>query len=162
MLTESELAARTINAEVAREAFLQADVMLIDVLDNRKALEQRAFILLAGYLPYTGSIIPAAAASWGAKAALIAAALGIVLLLASFRGMTYPARGTSPRAWINAGIIDGSESALAHTHAHLARQMADRIDLGIKANGSKLRLINAALACGAASIVVLAASRVIS
>jgi len=160
MLTEGELTARTINAEVAREAFQQAGIMLADVLDNRVAIERRALMLLIGYLPSTGVVWAGASGSPVGKAALIFAALGVLLLLAVFRGTTYPSRGTSPRAWINAGIIDGSESALAHTLAHFARHMADRIDLGIAANGKKLRLINAALVCGACSVMVLVALQV--
>lgn len=157
MLTESELMARKINPEVAREAFQQADIMLADVLENRVAIERRAYMLLIGFLPATGAIWAGAPGSSAGMAALILIALGVLLLLAVFRGTSYPARGTSPRAWINAGIIDGSQSALAHTLAHLARHTADRIDLGVHANAKKLRLIDAALLCGAASLMVLVA-----
>lgn len=160
MLSATELSSSHINAEVAREAYAHASAMLDDVLQNRKDIEQKCFILLAGYLPLSAAIYGQSPLTIPAKIAMAFVVGGIVALLTSFYGMKYPARGTSPRAWIAHGIIDGREDALAHTLAHLTRQMADKIDVGIKANARKIRLLNAAGMCGVLAIAAQAIGKI--
>jgi hypothetical protein len=50
MLTLAELQASTINADVAREAYIQADRHLSDLLDVKKSFEQKATTLLGAYI----------------------------------------------------------------------------------------------------------------
>lgn len=163
MMSEEEIGSATINAEVAREAFAHAQAYLADVLDNRKAIEQRALFLLAGYLSLAAAIFNAGhLAFWGDKFATVAIMAGVCLLLLSFRPKRYPALWPSPRAWIVPGIIDGSDTALPHSLAHLASQYADRIDLAIAANDDKQRFVKAAVYAGILAILALCLSRVFS
>ena len=46
----SAIASAHINADVAREAYVQASIRLSDVLDTRKTFDQKAFTLFTGYM----------------------------------------------------------------------------------------------------------------
>ena len=50
MLTLQELQASTINATVAREAYTHVDRHLVDILEVRKAFEQKAATLMGAYI----------------------------------------------------------------------------------------------------------------
>ena len=50
MLSLEQLQASTINLSVAREAYIQVDRHLLDVLDVRKSFEQKAATLMGAYI----------------------------------------------------------------------------------------------------------------
>lgn len=50
MLTLQEIQSSTINLSVAREAYIQVDRHLLDILEVRKSFEQKAATLMGAYI----------------------------------------------------------------------------------------------------------------
>ncbi|QCI93360.1 hypothetical protein [Novosphingobium sp. EMRT-2] len=159
MINRDEIGLKEINQDVAREAFAQAERYLTDVIENKDRIDQRCFILLAGYLPVTLAVASGKPDLWGALAALLLTA-GSVSLLLALRALPYPAVAVSPAAYMMEGIIDGDERALPIAQAALAHDAIEKIAIAVKSNRMKLRMLGFAIWCGALSIAALAAIRI--
>src|SRR5882757_6670627 len=62
MMTLEEIEKSQVSLDVAREAYDQASKRLTDMLETKKAFEQKAFTLLSGYLALSIALFGVAAA----------------------------------------------------------------------------------------------------
>ena len=158
MLTLAELQAAAINPAVAREAYIQADRHLSDLLDVKKSFEQKAATLLGAYVTLAVALFGIGGAifrdsgigpkDWpffGAGAAFIAGAWFFVAALKTGR---YAAVGSTPEMWLNHGTIDGGENALPAMLAYVTFHHSERIRLSEASNERKAKFISAGIMAG--------------
>jgi hypothetical protein len=152
MLTLQELQAAKINPAVAREAYVQADRHLVDILDVRKSFEQKASTLMGAYNTLSlalfglGATIFKDAHTLREMAPFLGAGavffVGTLCFLTAIRSGEYPALGSTPEMWLNAGTIDGEDNAVAAMLAYITFHHSTRIDLCNASNKRKARWIN--------------------
>jgi hypothetical protein len=164
MLTLAELQASKINAAVAREAYIQVDRHLSDVLDVKKSFEQKATTLLGAYVTISVALFGIGGAIfkdsgvgpkvWPFFGAGIAFIVGAWFFVAALKTGKYAAVGSTPEMWLNQGILDGGESALPAMLAYITFHHSERIRLSEKSNETKARYIGAGIIAGPAAAIV--------
>lgn len=164
MMTLEELQHAKIHPVVAREAYVQADRRLVDVLDTKKSFEQKAFFLFNGYtamalalFAVSGSVfreesISASVPFWLAACVLLA---GAALFVISLMDVKYGSPGSDPDMWLNRGTIDGEDSVLPLMLAYITHHHKNRIAKSITENNRKACLIRAGIVLGLLSPIVL-------
>ena len=136
---------------MAKEAYLQAEKRLTDVLDLKKTIEQKATAFFGAYLSASLALIGIGGAIFkdhgiGGKSlpffltGLIFIAGAVVFMLA-LKDRRYGFLGSPPDMWLNKGVIDGEDTALDAMYAYLAFYHADRISVSIASNRRKMALI---------------------
>jgi hypothetical protein len=158
MLTLAELQESTINPDVAREAYIQVDRHLSDLLDVKKSFEQKAATLLGAYVTLSvalfgigGAIFKDAGVGpkvwpfFGAGAAFV---VGAWFFVAALKTGRYAAVGSTPEMWLNRGTIDGGENALPAMLAYITFHHSERIRLSEDSNERKARFISAGIVSG--------------
>jgi hypothetical protein len=158
MLTLAELQASSINPDVAREAYVQADRHLSDLLDVKKSFEQKAATLLGAYITIAVALFGIGGAifkdagigpkDWPFFGAGIAFIVGAWFFVAALKSGEYAAVGSTPEMWLNRGTIDGGDSALSAMLAYVTFHHSARIRLCETSNERKARLIGAGIAAG--------------
>jgi len=158
MLTLSELQALKINPAVAREAYVQADRHLSDVLDVKKSFEQKAATLLGAYITISvalfgigGAIFKDSGISpkvWPFFGAGIAFIIGAWFFVAALKTGRYAPVGSTPEMWLNRGTIDGGENALPAMLAYITFHHSERIRLSVRSNDLKAHYITAGMISG--------------
>lgn len=164
MLTLPELQASTINADVAREAYVQADRHLSDLLDVKKSFEQKAATLLSAYITISVALFGIGGAIFkdsgigpkiwpffGAGAAFI---VGAWFFVAALKIGRYAAVGSTPEMWLNRGTIDGGDTALPAMLAYVTYHHSERIRLCEESNERKARFIGAGIVSGPLAALV--------
>ena len=164
MLTLPEIQASTINPDVAREAYIQADRHLSDLLDVKKSFEQKAATLLSAYITISvalfgigGAIFKDAGIGpnvwpfFGAGSAFI---VGAWFFVAALKTGRYAAVGSTPEMWLNRGTIDGEENALPAMLAYITFHHSERIRLSEKSNARKAGRIGAGIFSGPAAALI--------
>ncbi len=162
MLSLLEIEKLHVNPAVAREAFEQASARLADILDTKKAFEQKAFTLFSGYLTVAIAVFGVGGAiykgdqAWSplAVAFLVAGALfvlGSILFMLALHDSTYGALASSPDMWLNAGTIDGDATVLPRMLAYITFYHQDRIDTSTRANNRKAACIRWGIYAGVAA-----------
>ncbi len=164
MLSLSELQASTINPDVAREAYVQVDRHLSDLLDVKKSFEQKAATLLGAYVTIAVALFGIGGAifkdtgigpkDWpffGAGAAFV---IGAWFFVAALKSGRYAAVGSTPEMWLNRGTIDGGETALPAMLAYVTFHHSERIRLCETSNESKARFITAGIVTGPLAAIV--------
>jgi len=154
-LTLAELKKSTIEEDVAKEAYAQAEKLLTDMLETKKAFDQRAATLLTGFttlaLALTGAGgaflagQPLAAhaptylpyAFFAASVPLIIAAWTMVRVL---QARPYGNLGSAPDVWLQAGVID-TPKAVGPRLARVTFYMRERIRVSNESNNARGSLI---------------------
>jgi hypothetical protein len=161
MLTNEEIQKiEPINKE-AVEFFLKlAEDRLADSLGNRKDLENKAFILFAGY---TASISALLALSERLGSPLMGLSIGLfiaglICLGFCIKTRQYGVMGREPRIWLNDDVYikrqDKNYTALFK--AYVLHDYDDHIEISVNQNSVKAKLINIALSLGGLAIIPLA------
>jgi len=158
MLTLEDLQASTINSAVAREAYVQVDRHLVDILDIRKSFEQKAASLMGAYVTISVALFGIGGAIFkdggvptkvypffGAGLVFIAGAWCFIVALKSGQ---YAAVGSTPEMWLNRGTIDGGDSAVAAMLAYITFHHRERINTCLKGNKRKANWIDAGIYLG--------------
>jgi len=158
MLSLEQLQASTINLSVAREAYIQVDRHLLDVLDVRKSFEQKAATLMGAYITMSvalfgigGAIFKEAGIAtkiWPFFAAGIVFIVGAWCFMAALKAGRYAAVGSTPQMWLNRGIIDGGDNAVAAMLAYITFHHGERIAISVDGNERKARWIDAGIFLG--------------
>jgi hypothetical protein len=161
MLTLRELQDAKINPAVAREAYVQSDRHLVDILDVRKSFEQKLSALMSAYNTLSLALFGLGATIFkdshtlhemapflGAGAVFF---VGALCFLAAIRSGEYPALGSTPEMWLNPGTIDGDDNAVAAMLAYITFHHSARIELCNASNKRKARWINAGIYLGPAA-----------
>jgi hypothetical protein len=168
MLTIEEIRASKINPSIAKEAYLQSEKKMQDLLEIKKTFEQKAFFLfnaytamalalfgVAGTLYNTGAI-PGHVWPFAVTGLLFVA--GAALFVFALLDANYGSLGSSPSMWLTRGIIDGGDRALPLMLAYLTFHHKNRITESIRSNDSKAKLIRYGIFIGLASPVFLLAA----
>lgn len=158
MLTLQEIQSSTINLSVAREAYIQVDRHLLDILEVRKSFEQKAATLMGAYITISvalfgigGAIFKetgAGARVWPFFGAGLVFIAGAWCFIAALKAGRYGAIGSTPEMWLNRGTIDGDDNALPAMLAYLTFHHRDRISLSVMGNRRKARWIDAGIFLG--------------
>ena len=163
MLSLEELERAAVHGETAKEALAQSERRLGEVLETKKASEQKATTLLAAYVTLSVALVGAAAGVYREGHTLakslpfaFSATLfvtGAIVLVAALRGREYGNLGSTPDMWLRTGRIDGDDASLARMRAYLVHHYANRIAVSIKSNEAKHRLLNAGMIVGLGAVV---------
>jgi hypothetical protein len=158
MLTLEELQQSRINPDVAREAYIQVDRHLNDILEVRKSFEQKAATLLGAYITVSvalfgigGAIfkdVGMAPKVWPFFAAGLIFIAGASCFIFALKAGSYAGIGSTPEMWLNRGTIDGGENALPAMLAYITYHHHSRIALSLKSNRKKARWISAGIYLG--------------
>ena len=158
MLTLEELQSLNINADVAREAFVQSDRYLVDTLGVRNSYEQKAASLMGAYITISvalfgigGAIFKdsgAPARIWPFFAAGLVFIAGSSCFIVALKAGKYAAVGSVPEMWLRSGVIDGTEYAVAAMLAYLTYHHHERIEMSVRSNRRKALWIDAGIFFG--------------
>ena len=123
--------AKYANLDIAREAFDQASKRLADMLDTKKAFEQKAFTLFSGYLTLSIALFGVAATLYkdhGLSFTVVSVVIveltliaGAVCFVFALMDEKYGAVASDPNMWLNKGTIDGDETVLPRMLAYVPR-----------------------------------------
>lgn len=166
MMTLQEIEKANVNIDVAREAFDQASKRLADVLDNKRAFEQKAFTLFSGYLTvsiallgFSGSIYKDHGVTSLVLALLLAASpllAGTICFVLALMDKHYGALASDPNMWLNKGTIDGDVTVLPRMLAYITFYHQERIDVSVESNDGKAAHIRKGIFLGIAAPILLA------
>jgi hypothetical protein len=164
MMTLNEIEKSQVNLEVAREAFDQASKRLADMLDTKKAFEQKAFTLFSGYLTLSIALFGVAAAIYkdhGLSSTVISFMLveltliaGAVCFVFALMDEKYGAIASDPNMWLNKGTIDGDDTVLPRMLAYITYYHQERIDISIESNNAKATHIRRGILLGVATPII--------
>jgi hypothetical protein len=166
MLNLDELKASAINPEVAKEAYLQAEKRLSDMLDTKKTTEQKASSFFSAYLTVSLALFGIGGAifkDYGGSpktlpffAAGIIFALGALMFMLALKDEDYGFLGSTPDMWLNKGTIDGEATSLGAMYAYLTHHHAKRIAASRDSNSIKIRFVRLGMLAGLCATAVFA------
>lgn len=158
MLTLEEIQSSKINITIAREAYEQADKRLADILETKKAFEQKAFILFNAYIALALALFGAAGVIYRDPTIslifwpfLLAGSLLIVgagCFVWALLDAGYGSLASDPDMWLNKGTIDGDDAVLGYMLAYIAYHHKHRITKSTTQNESKALLIRIGIYIG--------------
>jgi hypothetical protein len=159
MLTLEELQSSTINADVAREAFVQTDRYLAHTLAVRNSYEQKAATLMSAYITISVALFGVGGAIfkdsgvpakiWPFFATGLVFILGAGCFIVAIKVSKYAAVGGTPEMWLIPGVINGDENAVPAMLAYLTYYHSERIEISGRANRRKAWWIDAGIILGA-------------
>jgi hypothetical protein len=165
MMSLTEIEKANVNLDIAREALNQASARLGDILDTKKAFEQKAFTLFSGYLTAALALFGVGGAIykdhgvtnlvlmfWLTGLLLVA---GAVCFVWALKDDGYGALASDPSMWLRPGTIDGGATVLPRMLAYVTWHHQDRITASLQANKRKATLIARGIYFGIAAPVVL-------
>jgi len=160
MLDLEKLKSAKVNEAVAREAYNQVDRYLLDILATRNSFDQKATALMSAFITISlalfgigGAIFQKNAMDASARpffAAGVIFLLGAGCFIGALKAGTYAAVGSTPEMWLNKGVIDGRNNAVAQMLAYLTYYHGERIAMSVKGNKLKAYWIDAGMILGAA------------
>jgi hypothetical protein len=148
-----------LNEEMIKEYCRLAEERLKDCLDTKKQLEQKAFVLLSGYITISlalfGLIISGKLPYIFGLSSLILC-IGICFILLTIKLSNYGNLGRHPEDFLgkrnyNYLTIDKKYQALMY--AYNLEYLVDAINISKKSNTDKRLKINLAIYCGAIALV---------
>jgi hypothetical protein len=166
MFDLDDLKASNLNPAVAKEAYLQAEKRLVDLLESKKSVEQKASTFFSAYLTVSlalfgigGTIFKDQGLSAKALPFFVAGGifvLGAILFMLALKDERYGFLGSAPDMWLQRGMIDGADNALPALYAYLTYYHADRIAISTKSNTIKIRFVRVGMIVGLVATVTFA------
>jgi hypothetical protein len=166
MLSLEELKQSQINPLVAKEAYLQAEKRLSDVLDEKRTIEQKASNLFSAYVTVALALFGIGGTifknqglnekTWPFFITGTIFVLGAFVFMLALKDEEYGFLGSPPDMWLNRGTIDGKDTALDAMFAYLAFHHARRIEVSAKSNKRKLFAVRKGMMIGIAATIVFA------
>lgn len=164
-MTLAELQRATINPEIAREAYAQAEKRLGDALDTKEGHEKKAFEMLRSYVVVSlaafgaaGFCIRGGYTELGPPLFLagMAFTVGAGLALFALKARAYGAIGSDPSMWLVSSVIDGDDSrVLPAMLATVTFFHEQRIQESRQSNAKKGALVYGSVWIGTLTPVVL-------
>jgi hypothetical protein len=143
------------NLAIVREGITQAEQRLRDALETKQGLEQKAFILLGGYVSLSTALFGLAANlghSHMMFGLLVSEGIffvtGAIALYISLYASNCGTMGRYPDTWLQPGTLDGSERTLATILAYVLHGYQDRISVSDQTNRRKALFLNVGLCFG--------------
>ncbi len=168
MLDLDELKATTLNPIVTKEIYLQAEKRLIDVLDTKKSIEQKASTFFSAYLTVSlalfgigGAIFKEHGSNAKALPFFLAGAAfvgGAIIFMFALKDEKYGFLGSPPDMWLHKGTVDGGDNALDAMYAYLAFFHAERISASATSNRTKILLVRWGMVAGLLATSIFAAA----
>lgn len=151
---------RGINEEAVKFYLDLAADRLADLLDTRKHLDRKAFILFAGYIAAAFALFGLAEKSLGLTYWLIASALilcfGVVSLLIVIRTYPYGTSGRDPDDWLHGkDYVTVDKKFIGHVYLYVLHDYIDRINISKRSNDSKVFYLNLSIVLGFLSLLPL-------
>ena len=158
MLPLEQLHNSNVDFDIAKEALAQSEKRLIDALDVKKAVEQKATVLFGAYVTISLALLGIGAAL--VRDAILGASplpffiagaffiVGAAAFAFVFRSAEYGNLGSEPSMWLRAGVIDGDKREFARMLAYLAHHHQNRIAVSYKSNESKSRSLHFGMMMG--------------
>jgi hypothetical protein len=166
MFDLDELRSSTINPKVAKEAYVQAEKRLVDLLDTKKSVEQKASSFFSAYLTVALTLFGIGGAIFkdhglSAKTAPFFLAgtvfvVGALVFMFVLKDEKYGFLGSPPSMWLTQGTIDGADNALDAMYAYLAFYHAERIAVSAKSNATKVAYVRWGMIIGVVATVAFA------
>lgn len=128
-----------------------AEKRLMDTLDTKKQLDQKAFILLSGYILVVISLFQLAfnsddGASYFVNGTALILCAGVGSLFASILIRRYGTNGRHPADWLHdSSYLTVKTKHTALIYAYVLHDYIDRIEESKKSNASKVFWLNAAI-----------------
>lgn len=161
MLTKEEIREITPINQEAVEFFLKlAEERMRDALDNKKDLEQKAYILFAGYVAAITALILMIQQIDSPLIGLSIAFLmiGQLCLLLCIKTTLYGVLGREPRIWLEEEVYikkqDGNDMGLLK--AYVLHDYQDHIKISVESNRVKANWIDISVGSGCVAIIPLA------
>jgi len=171
MLTLEELKSSNVDFDIAKEALSQSEKRLVDALDAKKMVEQKATVLFGAYVTIMLALFGVGAAL-AKDAHLMVPALpffvtGVIFMVGAlyfanvFKGAEYGNLGSEPSMWLQSGRIDGDKQEFARMLAYLAHHHAHRISISYTSNEGKTISLHFGMLMGVVGGLVLLLTMVI-
>lgn len=158
ILSEEDLQnTRGINEEAVKLYIDLAADRLADLLETRKHLDQKAFVLFAGYIAAAFALFGLAErfldlTYWLVASALILC-LGVVLLMIVIRTSAYGTAGRHPEDWLHGNsLVTVDKKFIGNVYAYVLHGYIDRIDISKRSNDSKVFYLNISIVLGFLSL----------
>lgn len=147
-----------LNGDAIKTYLSLAETRLIDALAIKKELDQKAFILLAGY-------IPAALTLFGLSEKLpdiefwlnitgLIFCLGVIPIFLSLKASDYGTLGRHAQDWLgNSAYITASDNQMKLINAYLLHDHITRLDTSDESNDKKASFLNIAILLGMLSLI---------
>ena len=144
------------NSDIIKEIYNQGKERLQDQLDTKKTLEQKAFILLTGFIALSTAFlgIGFSLLKESQELAIAVGAVGIGFLIASvfsvlvLRNTEYGTLGSDPDMWLKEEYKNGDKETLDYMFIYLSEFYQKRIDTSRKNNKTKIKTINISVLIG--------------
>lgn len=160
MLTKEEIRKiDPINQEAVEFYLKLASDRLIDALGNKKDLDQKSFILFAGYIAAISALV-ALSQRIDSQLILLTTSLliiGQISILISLITRAYGVHGTNPSVWLEDVYIrkqEGNDMGLLK--AYVLCDYHDHVSVTVAANKVKANCVNIAVYCGIVAIIPVA------
>ena len=172
MLTLNQIRGlKTINAEVAREAYVQVEKRLADVLDARKTVEQKATSLFSAYLTIAlalfgvgGALLKGPVSDVLPFPFFVAGAIvvvGALMFIWAIWPMRYGYVGTAASFWLEEEKIDSGPDGLPVMLLYLAQYQDERINVSLTSNRWKFLALRLGMGCGVLAAFALVAAFIV-
>jgi len=160
MLTPDEIhGLASVNLNIAKEAHAQTEKYLLDVLEVKRSVEQKATSLFSAYVTIALALFglaaaimkeaPAGLSPWPFAVAGSCLVVGMVCFIWANWPMQYGYTGSLPSMWLVRGRIDGSDDDLADMFAYLTQSQQGRIDASHLSNARKVLALRLGMGAGA-------------
>ena len=143
MLSIDEIRRKAITSEVAKEALVQSEKYLTDLLEIKKSVEQKATVLFGAYVTISLALFGFGAKDLSLIKAtpfflagmfFVAGASAFCMVLTTAK---YGMLGSKPSLWLQPGRIDGDKTEIARMMAYLTYYHGIRIDRREASNKDK-------------------------
>ncbi|AEJ02199.1 hypothetical protein Nit79A3_2427 [Nitrosomonas sp. Is79A3] len=158
ILTKDQIGKLTgLNTEAIKFYLVLANQRLEDTLSIKRELEQKAFILFAGYIAAAFALFGLAERSDGLSYWLIGSALffcaGVVMLFVVINIEKYGVLGRNPEDWLDRqDYLTIKDKHIGHMYAYVLYDLIDDIEMSKRSNSSKVFYLSVAIALGLLSL----------
>lgn len=158
ILTKDQIGKLTgLNTEAIKFYLSLANQRLEDTLNIKRELEQKAFILFAGYIAAAFALFGLAEGSHGFSYWLIGSAFffcaGVGMLFVVINIEKYGVLGRNPEDWLDrADYLTIGDEHIGHMHAYVLYDLINDIEMNKRSNGSKVFYLRIAIALGFLSL----------
>lgn len=144
--------------ECAIKYYLEAaEKRMADILNTKKELEQKAFVLFAGYIAAAFALFGLAERIVDLSYWFIGSAfffcIGVVMLFLVINTRKYGTVGRNPEDWLDSSVyLTVKRKYMAHIYAYMLHDYIDDIEISKRSNEIKVFYLNIAVALGLLSL----------
>ena len=159
IISKAEISTLTgLNLSAIKEYVSLAENRLVDTLETKKQLEQKAFILFSGYITAALALFGltekfTGIAFWLNLTAIVFC-IGVIPLFLSMKASNYGTIGRHPNDWLEGSdYLTIKDEHISYTHANMLHDLILRIDTSKGSNDKKATYLNIAILTGMAALL---------